>query len=183
MALPNKVVRLRPAQGSGGAFNQLDAPVAASQTIKMGDFVSLSSGKVQQALSMPGSANSAQTSGGSTSLLGVAMADITTDSNGIEAVTGRTTVPVAILDSNLEVTLRIFNATATSSTQSSIALGTAYRLCRVRRDVATDWFYAIDAGASTTNGELRLVEACPDSASGDQYGLVSVKAIDSVRQF
>lgn len=183
MALPNKVVRVRAAQGNGGAFNQIDAPVAASQTIRMGDFVSLSSGKVQQALALPGSNNTATTSSGNTPMLGVAMADITTDSGGAEATTGRTTVPVAILDGNLEIALRIWNSTASNATQANLALGTSYWVSRVRGDTAGTWWYAVSS-ASPTNGELRYVEASPESAGSEQYGIAIVRPAisDTVRQ-
>jgi len=190
MAL-SKLVRLRAAQGDSGAFNQIDATVAASQTIKQGDIVSLSSGKVQQALSLPGSDNLVGISSGNTATLGIAQADITTDSNGLEVATGRTTIPVAIWDGNLEATLRIVAKDGSSkpdsanSFQTNITLGTSYRYCRVRI-TATNWFYALYAEGTPTNGELRVVELSPESSSAEQFGLVTVRYIssttDTVRQ-
>lgn len=175
-------IRIRPAQGSGGAFNQIDAPVAASQTIKAGDFVSLSSGSVQQALALPGANNTATTSTGNLPMLGVALADITTNASAVDP-SGRTSIPVAILDGNLEVTLMIWNSTASNSTQANLTLGTSYWIARVRNNSASEWYYAVSS-ASPTNGELRFVERSPETTSTEQYGLATVRAAlsDTVRQ-
>ena len=169
MASATKLVRIRAAQGASGAVNQIDIPVAASQTIKTGDLVKLSSNKATQALALPGSNNSVTNSTGNIGTIGIAMADITSDSNGLETATGRTTVPVAIWDANLEVTLRIVNdssgtLTSTNTTQGDINFGTKYNFARVRGGDATTWFYAVTA-ASPTNGELLKVENSPETTS------------------
>lgn len=188
MALPTKLVRIRSAQGASGAINQIDIPVAASQTIKTGDFVKLASNKATQALALPGSNNSVTNSTGNIGTIGIAMADITSDSNGIEAISGRTTIPVAIWDGNLEATLRIVNDSSgtlasTTTTQGDVNFGTKYNFARVRGGDASTWFYALTA-ASPTNGELLKVENSPETTSTENYGLVTVRTVntDTVRQ-
>jgi len=188
MASATKLVRIRPAQGGGGAINQIDIPVAPSQTIKTGDLVKLSSTKATQALALPGSNNSVTNSTGNIGTIGISMADITSDSNGVEAISGRTTLPVAIWDANLEATLRIVNdssgtLSSTTTTQGDINFGTKYNFARVRGADANTWFYAITS-ASPTNGELLKVENSPETTTTESYGLVTVRAVntDTVRQ-
>lgn len=178
----DKVVRIRPAQGGAGAFNQKDLVVATSQNIKMFDIVSLSSGLVQQSISLPGSNSTATASGGNLPTLGIALADIVTTSAGIETATGRTTIPVAILDSNLEALFRIYNATAANAQQQDITIGTNYQFVRYRGATSAIWFYGLST--TTTNGELKYVEPSAESAVTDNYGMVWVRAAlsDTVRQ-
>lgn len=179
----DKAVRVRPAQGSSGSFNQKDYTVAASTTINYLDIVSLSAdGTVIQALTLAASNNTAVTSGGNLPMLGVAMAPIVTASSGAEATTGRTTIPVAVFDANLEVALRIYSATTTATQQPDVVLGTAYQLQRWRGASADEWWYSLIT--TTTNGELKVTERSPESSVTDNYGIVWLRAAisDTVRQ-
>ncbi|AIE86984.1 hypothetical protein [Fimbriimonas ginsengisoli] len=178
----DKVIRLRPSQGSGGAFNQKEEQVANSQTIRYGDIVSLSSGKVQQSIALPGSNNTASSaSGGTLPIYGIALADIATNSAGTEASTGRNTIPVAVFDSNLELLVRIYNATPSSSTQAALSLGTTYQFVRYRGADANTWWYMV---STTSTGEFKFVEASAESQTSDNYGMVWLRTIlsDTVRQ-
>jgi hypothetical protein len=164
-----------------GGFHIEDMTVADSQTINTYDILALSSGVVSQAIALPGSNNSFSASGGSTAQIGVALGSIVTQSNGVELVTGRTTVPVAIFDTNLEFLTRIYNATASSSEQSSVTLGTAYQFGRYRGASASQWFYCLST--TTSNGEWRITELSKNSASTDAYGFVWVNCVSADRQF
>lgn len=180
----DKFLAVRPAQGNAGAFNQTadTIKVAASQTIYQWDIVSLSSSQVQQSISLPGSNNSGTASGGNLATLGIALAPITTNSAGVEAVTGRDSIPVLILDGNLEIAMRIYNATASSAEPQDLAYGTAYQFQRWRGASASEWWYSLIT--TTTNGEFKYVERYAGSAADDDYGIVWVRPIlsDTVRQ-
>ena len=177
MPTPNTLDKawfVRPAQGCGGSFNQKEYTVAASTSIKRGDILSFSSSQLVQSIALPGSNNTASsTSGGSLGLVGVAMADIVTGSDGLEAVTGRSTIPVAIFDGNLELAMRIYNATASSAEPQDISFGTTYEFVRYRGGSATDWWYML---STTTTGEFMPVERYAGSLAGDDYGLMWVRA-------
>jgi hypothetical protein len=184
MATPNvfdKFWAVRAAQGSGGAFNQKDLPVAASTTINAGDLVKFSSGQLVQAIALPGSDNSATASGGNLGVVGVAMASIVTGAGGSESITGRSSIPVAIFDSNLELAMRIYNATAADAEPRDLTLGTKYQFQRWRGSSASVWWYSLIV--TTTNGELLYVDRYAGSAADDDYGIVWVRAAlsDTVR--
>jgi hypothetical protein len=179
--------RWQPAEGAGGALNQREYVVDVSQTIKYGDVVLLSTNKVQEALALPGSNNSATISGGNLASLGIALADITTNSAGVEAVTGRMAIPVGIWDANLDVILGVYNGTPANAIPSNVAFGTRYNLARVRGASASSWGYMLAYG-STTNGELVVQQTSGQTAASEIYGLViarylaSTAATDAVRQ-
>lgn len=176
MALPNvfdNYTRTRPAPGATEP-TVIELPVAASQTIKYGDILSLSSGKAQQAIAAP-AAGSATLSGGNLPICGVAMASITTDASGNETAGGqtRTTVPVAIFDDRLNVLLR-FAAIASNGAVGSLAfggtiglasevqdttLGTSYQFGRYTNASGASWYFL---SSVTTNGEFKLLELTRD---------------------
>jgi hypothetical protein len=179
----DKYIALRPAQGSGGAFRVAPYPVAASQTIRRGDIVALSSGSVQQAIALPGANNTATASGGNLAILGVALDDITTNASGVDTTSGgsagipRTHCNVAIFDDNLEVAMRLYDATLTNTQQSDVTVGTAYQFARFRGASASEWWYMLTI--TTTNGELKVVERSlevPGSALTDNYGILWTRA-------
>lgn len=185
MATPNvfnKVLRVRPTIGF--RFRQLDVPIAASQTIYTYDILAKTSGAntFEQSIALPGTNSTGTASGGSLPIYAVALAPITTGSGGTETTTGRSTIPVAVFDDNLELEMRIYNATAANAEPRDISLtgATKYQFQRWRGTSATEWWYSLIV--TTTNGEFTYVERGGDSADDDDYGLVWVKAIASVRQ-
>jgi hypothetical protein len=186
MALPgtfDNFVRLRPASGMT-EFTVIELPVAASQTIKIYDVLSLSSGKVQQAISAP-SAGTSSLSGGNLPIVGVATAPITTDSTGTETDAGiaRTTTTVAIFDDRLNVLLRVAGANGASANLSNVVQGTAYQLGRFTNGANTlSWYFL---STTSTNGELVFTEIPQDlKGSTSAYPTVWCKAAFSatVRQ-
>jgi hypothetical protein len=166
-----KQVRVRTADGTIPRI--VNAPVAASAAIKMGDILAISSGQVAQAIALPGS-DSTETSAGGVTLYGVAMADVTTGASVNEA-TDR--IPVAVFDDNLEVALKIHNATASSAEPRDLTVATAYSLGRWRGASADVWWYFVDT--STTNGEMRYVERTGNN--DEDYGLVWCKCVSTYR--
>lgn len=173
----NKVVLVRGA--IDGVFNELPYTVAASQTIRKGDIVAKTSGAntIEQAIALPGSNNSVTLSGGNLPILGVAMEDITTDAAGVEAVTGKTSIRVAVFDDNLQVGLRLYNATAADAELRDIALFGTFQFGRFRAASASEWFYVLST--TTTNGEMVYVEPYNGSALDDDYGVAWCRAVIS----
>lgn len=165
---------------AGFRINQKEYTVAASQDIKMWDILALSSSVAQQSIALPGSNNTGTASGGNLTELGVALAPIVTASSGVEAITGRTTIPVAIWDDNLELCLRIYNATASAAEPQDLTLGTAYQFQRWRNASASEWWYSLIT--TTTNGELVYVERAGISGNDDDYGMVWTRSIPAIRQ-
>ena len=166
----------------GGTVDQLDAPVAASQTINKGDWLKLSSGKVAQAITKSVSANTAGLAGGSPGLFAYALGSITTDANGVATDgTGRTTLPVALLNDDTEIMLGLYNSTAGSSTQGTAGtnLGSNFDLAIVTGAAITQWTYAMST--TTTAPCLTLIEKSPESTTNELYGFVWVKPSASAR--
>lgn len=176
---PNQLTKYTQVRRVGGTLNQRDYPVAASQTIQPGDWLNLSSGTVQQSLSLPGSNNSVTASGSGQQFVGMALAGITTNSSAVEASTGRTTIPVAIFDAETEVLVRIYNATAGSAEPQDVNLGTSYNLSRFRGASASVWFYVMNT--STTDANVSLIEKSLESAADEDYGFVWVRPIAAAR--
>lgn len=168
-----KQVRVRTSDGS--VPHQQDYPVAASQTIKLGDIVAISSGTVAQAIALPGS-NSTETSAGSVTLLGVAMADITTTGT-VDEQADR--IPVAIFDDTLEVALKIRTTVASDSEPQDLVFGTAYQLGRWRGASANVWWYFCDVG--TTNAEMRYMGRANYDGNDEDYGQGWFKPIATYR--
>jgi len=176
---PNTLNKYFQVRRVGGTLNQRDYTVAASQTILPGDFLNLSSGTVQQALSLPGSNNTVTASGAGQQFIGIALAGITTNSSGVEASTGRTTIPVAIFDADTEVLVRIYNATAASAEPQDVTVNTSYNLSRFRGASASIWFYVMNT--STTDANVSLTEKSIESAVDEDYGFVWVRPIAAAR--
>lgn len=167
-------------QGSANLV-QRDFTVAASQTINQGDWLTVSSGAetVEQALALPGSDNTVTANGSGAKVIGIALTGITTNSGGVATDgSGRTTIPVAILDDSTEVLTRIYNASAAAAEPQDVLVNTDYVLARYRA-TATTWWYMMST--STTNAILKLTEKSPESAADEDYGFVWVKAIAAAR--
>ena len=149
----------------GGTIDQVDAVVAASQTINQGDFLILSSGKVAQALTKSGSPSTAVLNGASPALYGIALRGIVTNSSGIEAATGYTTIPVALFSTpDLEFMVGLHNASGASARQADVSIGGAavYALAIVTGTAVTQWQYMIST--TVTNGCIALTEYAAESA-------------------
>lgn len=153
---------------SGMSINQKDYQVAANTTINEGDLVTVSSGLVTQAMAANATANSANAAYANGAIVGVALASITTTGSS-ETTTGRTTIPVAILDDNCEVAYRLWNATPGDSELQDVAIGTAYAPMRWTSSPNTITWYAIST--STTNGAFILTEKSVGSNATDDYGV------------
>jgi hypothetical protein len=184
-----KVLRVRPR--SGFRIMQKEITVAASQDIKKHDIVVKTptdkAYTVQQAISpVPVTNNTGTASGGNVRAYGIALAPITTNAAGVEAITGRTTIPIAVFDDNLEVCMRIYNATADLAEAQDLNLGDKtttpvyYQFQRWRGTSAQDWWYSLLV--TETNGEFRFVERAGSSAPEDDYGLVWVTYNPALRQ-
>lgn len=142
-------------------------PVAASQTIKKYDLLELSSNKLAQLCSLPGSNNSVQASGGSSGEVFIALAPITTTGSVDEDDT------LAVYSLNeIFVLMRGYAATASDAEKADFTIGTSYQPVRYRGDSANIWWYAL--GTTTTNGELKVMDKSKESAEGDDYTLLYV---------
>ena len=164
----------------GGTVDQIDYPVAASQTINKGDWLKLSSGKVTQAIAKSGSANTAVANGPSPGLIGIALCGIATDANGVATDgSGRTTIPIGLFNDDTEVMLGIYHATPTSATQNSVVTGTTYDLGIVTGATTSTWTYTMMT--TTANPCINLQEKSIESSPTETYGFVWVKPIGSGR--
>lgn len=173
----NKFVRVRPR--AGFRLTQKEVTIAASQNIKKYDILAKTSGAntYEQACALDASNNTGTASGGNLPIFGVAAAGIVTAAGGSEATTGRTTIPVWVFDGNLEVAMRIYNATAANAEPRDLTLGTPYQFQRWRGASADEWWYSLIT--TTTNGELAFVERHASSADDDDYGVVWARSIIS----
>ena len=179
--LPKTYSQIR--RKGGGTIDQVDAPVAASQTINKGDWLKLSSNKAAQALAKGGSP-SLVLNGASPGLYGYALGSIVTDANGVVTDgTGRTTLPVALFNDDTEVMVGIYNASAANTTQA-VATGSSapinYELGIVT-NATGQWSYNLVYAATPTNPAISLVEKSPESSLSEQYGFVWVKPLASAR--
>ena len=165
----------------GGTVDQIDAPVVASITIQKGDWLKLGAGKVTPALTKSGTPGAAVLTTAAPGLYAIALGGITTDSNGIATDgTGRTTLPIALLNDDTEIMVGIHNASGASATQANVVVGTTYDLAVVTSTPVGGWTWAmsttIDAGACLT-----LIEKSVESSPTEQYGFVWVKPIAAAR--
>ena len=175
MALQNTL----NAQGHWIRYGKVQqTPVAASQTIKRGDFLKLSSGLAAQAITAPSATATLSTDGGTVTIFGVALNDITTTAS----VTDADRLQVAIADDDLQVALRLYSSTASNAEVQDAVLGgaTVYELERYAPAVSTAVpFYVVDiASGTTTQTAAQLIYAarCAESADvADDFGLVWVK--------
>jgi hypothetical protein len=162
-----KVVFLAPRGDQG--YESPEIPVAASQNIKKGDLLVLSSGKLAQSVSLPGSNNSGQASGGSLGRIYYALADIVTGGSPAE------TDGIPVVDLNqltAKLTLRLYSTTAADSQQQDVAVGTSYKIGRWRGASANEWWYYLTV--DSTNGDLTILAKSPESDPTDNFGLVEV---------
>lgn len=152
-------------------------PVAASQTIKRYDWLKLSSGTAAQAITAPSATATLSTDGGSVSLLGIALMDLTTTAS----VTDADRIQVAIADDDLQVAMRLYHSTGSSAEVQDAVLGgaTVYELERYAPAVSTSFpFYVVDiASGTTTQTAAQLIYAarCSESGVADDFGIVWVK--------
>lgn len=153
----------------GDEYKEFSYPVTASQTIKRGDLIikAAAANTVEQAIAAP-SAGSATLSGGSTSLVGVAVMDYTANASGVDTLTGATQLRVMPIQYG-ELLLRIYNATASSAEPQDLTLGTAYQYGRYTTAGGVS-FYVLST--TTTNGELVYTGYSGDVAAGDDFGAV-----------
>ena len=163
----------------GGTVDQVDAPVAASVTIQKGDWLKLSGGLVTPALTK--SAGSFVITGAVPGLYAVALGSITTNASGVATDgSGRTTIPVGLLNDDTEIMVGIWNVAAGSALQSNVNVGTSYDFGVFMNAGSTAWGYMM--GTTTgANAPASLVEKSPESTSNEQYGFVWVKPIAAAR--
>jgi len=157
------------ARREGGPLSVRNFPVAASQTFKAGDWVTLSSGKV--AVAVAAGSNVA----GGTKILGIAQADAPTTTD--------TLVPVILADDSTQFAVTIYHGTPVSAVSAIAQLGTAYE---VRNDTVGGSVVDI---ASTTNTKVQIMgfaDEQPNSGTptvGVQYAQAWVKVLAAQRVF
>jgi hypothetical protein len=156
----NGFSKLRPASGHD-VYSSIELTVAASQTIKPYDILSLSSGAAQQSIATP-SAGTFSLSGGNLPIVGAAEEAIVTNASGQEVTAGqiRTTVPVMLFDDRGDILLQICGANGVGITLSSFTQGLKYQFGRFTNAAGTNTLYALSA--TTTNGEMVLREITQD---------------------
>jgi hypothetical protein len=154
----------------GGTPTRTILPVAASQTIKKGDILKFSSGKLTQGIANSAIAAGENIDNGGVSGgidLFVAQHDYTTGASVDET----NKMNVHPLDTN-EIMLQVgvFGDTATSgapgttnTTVTHIHAGTNYQLGRYNNAGV----YSYGADTETTNGELKFIEDYPGNAAAD----------------
>lgn len=175
-----------PRLSAGSTVQTIRCKVKASQTIKIGDLVSLdASGNIQQCLADPGSDASLTTSS-ATSVYGIALENITTDASGNYTFAGITSteIDVALADGNTGFFLRLYNATAanTSITGSSIVRGTKYQFGRYR--VTSGNLFYVLLPAATTTPEMQFDQPYDSTLQGltDLYAIVKVHVVKTYQQ-
>lgn len=145
----------------GGPVTTVTLPVVASQTIKKGDLLKFSSGKLTQAIADSAIASGENIDSGGVSggvNLFVALHDLTTTSS----VTESDKITVAPLNANeIMLQIAVFADTATASAPAStstavtdIHAGGTYQYGRYNNGGV----FQYGADTETTNGELTLVE-------------------------
>lgn len=145
-------------------------PVAASQTIKYGDILVLTSGQLAQAIALP--AAGLQTHAGSLTVYYYAVDSITTNASGVDtAQDSKTNLEVVQLDGSVKLMLQFIGgadgaaASATGTTLGDVndQLGTSFQLGRYNASsaVGNSWYFA---STTTTNGELDFLEVVASQA-------------------
>jgi len=144
--------------------------VASGQTVKRGDFVTLTSGTITQALAKSGTANTVVTEG-TTQLVLAGMC--------LHGGAAGETVAVLLAKEETNFLLRVIHATAASAEQQDVTLGTAYRLGIITIGTSGPGYYGMSTittaatnPATIGTPELVLVEKSPESAVGDDFGFV-----------
>jgi hypothetical protein len=169
---------------AGFRLAQKEITIAASQTIVKGDILKRTTGTgvetYEQAIADPGSdATASSASGGNLEIAYVAASSITTGSGGSEATTGRTSIPAYSI-ADIELAMRLYNATGSSAEAQDFNRGTQYQFIRYRV-TSGEQFYALIT--TTTNGELVYVERCVGADVADDYGPVwtRVNTLEAIR--
>ncbi len=163
----------------GGTVDQVDAPVAANVTIQKGDWLKLASGLVTPAITKV--AGAFTLAGATPGLYAVALGSITTNASGVATDgSGRTTIPVGLLNDDTEAMVGIWNTTNTNATQANVNVGTTYDFGVFMHATLPLWGYMV--GTTTgANAPASLVEKSPESGSNEQYGFVWVKPVAAAR--
>ena len=153
-----------------GVGTQKVLPVAINQTIGIGDWLVITAGLLTQAIAAPGS-NNTVSSPGSLVPYAVALAPITTGGTVDQDVDK---IPVMVLDDDgvNRMLMRIYAAVAADAEQQDVLIGTSYRLARWRGGAAAALWYMMSV--TTAQGDVKLRAFSPQSAKGDDYGLVEV---------
>lgn len=140
--------------------------VAASQVIKTGDFLTLSSGLVAQAVTATATTATASVTGSQTEIVGVALHDITTGGSVTEA----DKLMVAIANDRLRVALRFYSPTAGNAEVQDATIGQIYGLERYTPSTGTTDAFYVAAISENTATNLVYVERMRESAAADDYG-------------
>jgi len=176
MAVPNSLVRYGPLLQAG--YDTGRYAVAASQVIKAGDFLTLSSGLAAQLVAATATTATATATGSQTAILGIALHDITTGSS----VTDADKVMVAIANDKLNVALRFYAASGGNAEVQDASIGGIYGLERYTPASGTaDAFYVAAIG-ETTSTNLIYRERCRDSAVADDFGLGFFGVVQAKRE-
>lgn len=153
----------------GGPANIKTYPEAASQSFKAGDYVDLSSGKVEVAFAASGTYSSADMDGAT--ILGMAINDATgtTDSP----------VKVVIADDRTEFLVPVVHATPASAVTAVTQHNMSCDLAHYTLSGVTSWGAAIDDTAGTNT--VRIVDLDDSYPVGEQYGRVWIKVLVAAR--
>lgn len=137
-------------------------PVAASQTIKYGDILTMSSGQLTQAIALPSVGN--VTHAGGVTVFYVAVDSITTNASGVDtSQSDKTNLEVVQLDGSVKLLMQFIGGNSGSAASSTgtrlqdVTLNSSYQLGRYNNSSATgDNWYFISTG--TSSGELTYLE-------------------------
>lgn len=169
------VYRWRYVDGAG-AQDMKPIPMAASQTIRDGDIVTLSSGKAARLTAPRGSVAGEFTLSGTGAAYGIARQTKTTGASP----TMEDTIQVIPIE-KAEVLCRLIGntangaATATNSKQDDKTFDAAYRIGIYEPDNGTTNYYPV-LSHLTTSGQFKISEFADESVSTDDYGLVWIKS-------
>ena len=172
----SNVYRWRYVDGAG-AQDIKPIPMAANQTIRDGDIVTLSSGKAARLTAPRGSVADEFTLSGTGAAYGIARQTKTTGGT----VTVEDTIQVIPIE-KVEVLCRLVERTANgtpvggaSSQQDGKTFDTAYRIGVLEPDSGTTNYYPV-LSHLTTSGQFKISEFADESVSTDDYGLVWIKS-------
>jgi len=203
MSIPATLTKLETSQPSTERIDSRRFKVAASTTIKKGDFVKLdSSGNLVQYIALPTALTAITAAAGAGTVLGKAAEDITTDAAGISTSTsgalfGKNDCEVELASPMSTFALRIINkatvvtvdteytpvAADSNMTDSAAPMEIGlnpYRLVRYATAGQADWFYGICD--LTTNGEFNIISLVPSQTATTEYTLVRGRINAASRQ-
>lgn len=141
-------------------------PEAAAQSFKAGDFVNLSSGKVQLAVAASGTYASADLN--NANILGMVTHDATgvTDSD----------VTVVLASDDTLFCLPVLHNTPASAVTAITQVGTVYDIAHYTLGGVTAWGVTLDDTADPCVEVVDIIDPV-----GEQYGLVLVKVLAAAR--